>query len=112
MTDLTYIFQAITTLAVAIITAFFIPWIKEKIGSQNMDEFLRWVDIAVAAAEQLYESTDGDKKKAYVVQFLESKGFSIDTSAMNNAIEAAVLDLHNALYGSTTTITEGGAKLE
>ena len=104
MTDITPIIQAIITLAVALITAFVIPWLKNKIGAQNMDEFMRWVQIAVAAAEQLYESTDGDKKKAYVVNFLASKGFKVDTEELDNAIEAAVLELHNALYNNVEIV--------
>lgn len=100
MTDITPIIQAVVTLAVALITAFVIPWLKNKIGAQNMDEFMRWVQIAVAAAEQLYDSTDGDEKKAYVVNFLASKGFKVDTEELDNAIEAAVLELHNALYNN------------
>lgn len=104
MTDITPVVQAVITLAVALITAFVIPWLKKKIGTQNMDEFLRWVDIAVAAAEQLYASTDGDAKKAYVVQFLSNKGFKVDTEALDNAIEAAVLELHNSLAVATIAI--------
>ena len=99
MTDITPIIQAVVALAVALITAFVIPWMKNKIGAQNMDEFMRWVQIAVAAAEQLYESTDGDGKKAYVVNFLASKGFKVNPEEFDNAIEAAVLKLHNELYG-------------
>ena len=98
MTDITPIIQAVITLAVALITAFAVPWLKKKIGAENMDEFLKWVEIAVAAAEHLYDSLDGDAKKAYVVQFLTSKGFKVDTEALDNAIEAAVLKLHNELY--------------
>ena len=99
MTDITPIIQAVVALAVALITAFVIPWMKNKIGAQNMDEFMRWVQIAVAAAEQLYKSTDGDGKKAYVVNFLASKGFKVNPEEFDNAIEAAVLKLHNELYG-------------
>lgn len=106
MTDITPIIQAVITLAVALITAFVIPWLKKKIGAENMDEFMRWVAIAVAAAEQLYESTDGEKKKAYVVEFLLSKGFKVDVDELNNAIEAAVLELHNAL-NSTAEVKDG-----
>ena len=104
MTDITPIIQAVLTLAVSLITAFVIPWLKNKIGAQNMDEFMRWVEIAVAAAEQLYDSTDGDEKKAYVVNFLASKGFKVDTEELDNAIEAAVLELHNALYNNVEIV--------
>ena len=99
MTDITPILQAIFLLLTALVSAFVIPWLKNKVGAQNLDLFLAWVDIAVAAAEQLYDSMDGEKKKAYVVSFLASKGFKVDTEELDNAIEAAVLKLHNELYG-------------
>lgn len=112
MTDITPIIQAVITLAVALITAFVIPWLKNKIGAQNMDEFMRWVQIAVAAAEQLYDSMDGKKKKAYVVEFLSSKGFKVDTEELDNAIEAAVLELHNALYNNVELMQVVEAEVE
>lgn len=112
MTDITPIIQAVVTLAVALITAFVIPWLKNKIGAQNMDEFMRWVQIAVAAAEQLYDSMDGEKKKAYVVEFLSSKGFKVDTEELDNAIEAAVLELHNALYNNVELMQVVEAEVE
>lgn len=110
MIDLTPIFQALITLAVALITAFVIPWLKRKIGSEKMSEFLKWVDIAVKAAEQLYSTTEGDKKKLYVVQFLSDKGFKVDTATLDSAIEAAVLELHNDLYApiESTPALEAG----
>lgn len=110
MIDLTPIFQALITLAVALITAFVIPWLKRKIGSEKMSEFLKWVDIAVKAAEQLYSTAEGDKKKLYVVQFLSDKGFKVDTATLDSAIEAAVLELHNDLYApiEDTSALEAG----
>lgn len=97
--NITEIMKLVVYLLAAVISLFVIPWIKGKIGAQNMTEFLRWVDIAVAAAEQVYLSTEGDKKKAYVMDYLESKGFYVDGEDLDNAIEAAVNRLHNELYG-------------
>lgn len=97
--DITPIINAAIALLAAIVTAFVVPWIKNKIGQQNMDTFLAWVEIAVAAAEQLYKDADGELKKKYVVAYLESKGFTVDSEDVDNAIEAAVLELHSALYG-------------
>ena len=114
MIDLTPILNAVIALAAALITAFLIPWIRKKIGAENMDDFLQWVEIAVAAAEQLYESTDGEKKKEYVVDFLEDKGFKFNMEELENAIEAAVLHLHDQLYNDveivqTAEVTEEAA---
>ena len=95
--NLTPIFQAAILLVAAIVTTFVVPWIKSKAKNEDMAIFLRWVEIAVAAAEQLYESTDGEKKKAYVLAYLNGKGYTVDVDDLENAIEAAVLKLHNEL---------------
>jgi hypothetical protein len=63
-----------------------------------------WVDIAVAAAEQMYKATDGPMKKRYVVNYLSNKGFVVDEDELDLAIEAAVNRLHHELYG--TVISE------
>ena len=99
--DITTIAQAVVALLAALVSAFVIPWVKKKIGAENMTEFLKWVDIGVAAAEQLFESTDSVAKKQYVSVFLESKGFKINAAELDNAIEASVIRLHNELYGTT-----------
>lgn len=96
--EITEIMKLGVYLLAAVVSAFIIPWLKGKIGAQDMDDFLTWVDIAVYAAEQVYESTDGDKKKTYVMDYLESKGFKVDGEDLDNAIEAAVIRLHNELY--------------
>ena len=36
-------------------------------------------------------------RKEYVVRFLESKGYDVDTQEVDSAIEAAVLKLHQKL---------------
>ena len=58
---------------------------------------LRWVEIAVSAAEQLYDATQGNAKKQYVVSFLEERGYRVDEEELNLAIEAAVLRLHREI---------------
>ena len=97
MTDLTPIINAAVALLAAIITAFVIPWIKRKTTAQDRETMLAWVEIAVAAAQQLYHNLDGAARKEYVVKFLAEKGYSIDDTALDNAIEAAVLKLHREL---------------
>ena len=97
--DITPIINAAIALLAAIVTAFVVPWLKKKISAEDMDAFLAWVEIAVAAAEQLYKDADGEVKKKYVLAYLESKGFEVDSEDVDNAIEAAVLELHSALYG-------------
>lgn len=97
MTDLTLVVNAVITLAAALITAFVIPWLKRNTSAKDREEFLKWVEIAVAAAEQLFYATQGTEKKKFVVQFLNDKGFNFSEEEVNTAIEGAVLRLHRDL---------------
>ena len=95
--DLTPVFNAFIALAAALITAFVVPWIKRNTSEKDREEFLKWVEIAVAAAEQLFYSTQGKEKKKFVVQFLQEQGFTFSESEIETAIEGAVLKLHQNL---------------
>ena len=97
MTDLTPIINAAAALTAALISAFLIPWLKRQTTRQDREELLKWVEIAVAAAEQLFHTTQGTEKKKFVVSFLEEKGFSFSEDEINTAIEGAVLKLHREL---------------
>lgn len=94
MTDLTPIIEAAVALAVAVITAFVIPYLKEKIGAAKYAKMLEWVTIAVKAAEMIYKGTGrGAEKKAHVLSFLKEKGFTVDPVSLDVMIESAVLEL-------------------
>lgn len=93
--DITHVIGAVITLIVFMVGAFLLPLIRQKVGDGNMEELLRWVDIFVRAAEQIFrESGMGAKKKAYVLERLKEKGYTIDLEAVEDMIEAAVLKLN------------------
>lgn len=94
MIDLTPVVNAIIALIAAAISVFLIPWIKEKIEAEKLEQIMGWVTIAVEAAEQIYrESGMGAKKKAYVLDFLAKKGCTLDADSVDAMIESAVLNL-------------------
>lgn len=97
MTDLTPVINAIIALLAALITAFVIPWLRRKTSAQDRAELLEWVEIAVAAAQQLFHQLDGAERKQYVLDFLAEKGYYLEDKEVDNAIEAAVLRLHRQL---------------
>ena len=97
-TDITPIAIALIALATACASVVVVPWLRSTFDAQEMANLLRWTEIAVAAAEQLYSMNDGKQKKRYVRNFLESKGYTFNAIEIENAIEAAVLKLHNDLY--------------
>lgn len=97
MIDLTNIVSAVITLIIAVISTFLIPYLKTKVDEMKFENIKTWVKVAVEAAEMIYTGTGrGEEKKAYVVQYLNSKGYTIDTESINNLIESAVLELKNS----------------
>lgn len=107
--DYTELIQAIIALVSLLITSFLIPWLKQKISAEKRAKLLDYVKIGVAAAEQIYGSKAGQKKKDYVVAFLLSKGVVFDVDEVENMIESEVYKLTQA---SQATITLEGEELE
>ena len=98
MFDITPVFEAIVALAVAIITSILIPYIKSKTTAEQQQNINAWVQIAVTAAEQIFNGSGrGAEKKEYVIAFLADKGFKIDEASVDALIEAAVKALNEGL---------------
>jgi len=95
--DITSILEAVIALAVAVVTVFLLPWLSSKTTAEERKELLGWVDIAVAAAQQLYHQCSGQQRLDYALSVLEEKGFDVDDGAVVDAVEAAVLKLHRKL---------------
>ena len=97
--DYTEIISAGVALISALVSAFLIPWIKERASAEQLKKWQTYVEIAVKAAEQLYNANEGAEKKAYVLQYLAEKGIKFDSDTVDKMIESAVLTLHHELYG-------------
>ena len=94
MKDYTLLFEGVLTILFALITMYFIPWLKTKVSAEELADIIKWVKIAVQAAEMIYnESGMGEAKKAYVKMFLEDKGIKYDERQIDSLIESAVMEL-------------------
>ena len=94
MKDYTLLFEGVLTILFALVTMYVIPWIKTKVSAEELAEIIKWVKIAVQAAEMIYkESGMGEEKKAYVKTFLEDKGIKYEERQIDSMIESAVLEL-------------------
>ena len=94
MYDLTPIIEAVAALIGVVITCILVPFIRSKTTAEQQKEINAWVKIAVSAAEQFFKGSGrGEEKKAYVVKFLQEKGFTIDPDSLDKLIEAAVFNL-------------------
>lgn len=93
--DYTFIFELIITLISALISCFLIPQLKNRLSEEKRQKLLYWTEIAVKAAEQLFESKTGQQKKEYVVSFLLSKGIVFDVDEVTALIESEVYKLQS-----------------
>ena len=95
------LFEVILTLIpvlCTILTIYIIPFIKAKIGNENLAKYEYWVNIAVKAAELIWTETGhGADKKQYVVDFMNnmfnSKKIIITEEQINLLIESAVKNM-------------------
>ena len=98
MIDLTDVIIAVIGLVGTVLTTFLIPYLRQKLTAEQYNEMQLWVNIAVKAAEMLYTGSGyGAEKKAYVIEFLKQKGYTMDTESVENMIESAVLEMQNSM---------------
>lgn len=90
------IILAVIALLGTIMTAVVAPYVKSKYTEVKRNEIYRYVEIAVLAAEQILkiQDPDGSKRKQYVIDFLNSKGFKLSPQELDTIIEAAVKELN------------------
>lgn len=94
MIDITNVVSAVITLLVAVVTTFLIPYLKERVDAEKFEKIKAWVKVAVEAAEMIYTGVGrGEEKKAYVLDYLNQKGYKLDSATIDNLIESAVLEL-------------------
>lgn len=94
--DITEVVRAAIALIAALVTYFLVPWLKQKVEAEKLNEITKWVKAGVKAAEMIYnESGMGVKKKAYVLEFLAEKGYTMDIDSIDILIEAAVQELNS-----------------
>ena len=96
---------AIISIVGAVITGVLIPYLRSKITTNKLEEIQYWVNVAVTAAEQIFnEPKMGDLKKKYVLDFLSELGVNLTEEELNALIEAAVKEL-NLLQEPTAATT-------
>ncbi len=89
------IFNALIALCAAVITCFVIPWVRANTKATDQANITMVVQMAVAAAEQLFGSGHGAEKLDYVVKYLADLKIKVS----REEIEAAVFWLSDAITG-------------
>lgn len=100
MNDITFnILKIVISVATALIAAYLVPYLKEKIKDAKYKNLVDAVKTAVEAAEQIFkESGMGKVKKDEVVKFVTTwmaeQGIIISDDQLDQLIEAAVFQLN------------------
>lgn len=99
--DITVILELIIKLIFAAITIFVVPKLKalisEKVAESDQKKIIRWVELAVQAAEEAERAGLIDKKAkyTYALDFLEKRGVTFDPDTMQALIDSTCWELFN-----------------
>jgi len=118
MSDILFeILKVLVMIAALVIARYLVPWVKDKIGAENLNAVAQWAKYAVLMAQQVLWDKSGQDKKDYVTKFLKkmlmAKNISISDEQLNILIEAAVKQMkmqENAgIVIDAIDVTEEGA---
>lgn len=113
--DITPILEPAVKLIFAAVTIFLIPKLKEllaaKVAESDQKKLLRWVELAVQAAEEAARSGLIDKKAKYqyAKDFLERRGVTFDVDTMQALIDSTVWELFNQFKKDSDSDAESEA---
>lgn len=101
---ITKITECAITIILLIVSAYVIPFLKSKIGTDKMQLLKDFVEAAVRAAEQLYKPEEWKLKKDYVTHLVSEKandlGIGLNEAEIDAVIEGIVNYVkHNKDYG-------------
>lgn len=91
VTELT---RAIVSVILILISAYVIPWLKNKIGEDKYVTIVEFAEIVVRSAEKIYTTEEWAQKKAYAYNMVAKKaqelGIDINEKEINAIVEGAV----------------------
>lgn len=86
--------KAIVSVILILISAYVIPWLKNKIGDDKYATIIEFAEIVVRSAEKIYTPEQWQEKKNYAVELVIAKakevGLELSTEEINAIIEGAV----------------------
>ena len=94
--DFVTVFTGVLMVFSAVVLYFIIPYINSKVAAEDMAFILKIIDIAVRAAEQMYQATGvGEFKKEKVIEFIrDNYDINITDEELSILIESAVKELN------------------
>lgn len=89
------IFYVVLGIISILVSGVLVPYLKRKGLQVKTNNALEAVEIAVKAAEQIYNQFgQGQLKKEYVLRRLSEQGIKLSEKELDDMIEASVLELN------------------
>lgn len=113
--NITPILELAVKLIFTAVTIFLIPKLKElistKVAESDQKKIIRWVELAVQAAEEAERSGLIDKKAKYqyAKDFLEKRGVTFDADTMQALIDSTCWELFNQFKKDSDSDAESEA---
>lgn len=113
--DITPILELVVKLIFTLIMIFLVPKLKElistKVAESDQKKIIRWVELAVQAAEEAERSGLIDKKAKYqyAKDFLEKRGVTFDADTMQALIDSTCWELFNQFKKDSDSDAESEA---
>lgn len=63
---------AVFSVVAAVVSFYVVPFLKSKIGAQQYEKLLYFIKLAVRSAEQLFDASDNEEKKKYVLNAVKN----------------------------------------
>ena len=70
-----------------LVTGYLIPWLRAKAGKEKQEMLNSWVDVAVYAAQQLYETKTISDRLDYAARWLESHNIVVDRAQIEAGVK-------------------------
>lgn len=99
MSDIIFeILKIVVMLASLLVTAYVVPWLRDRINTDRVVEVEKWVKYAVLMAQQVYSQESGEKRKEIVLEIIYDilRRNNIDflsDAQIDTLIEAAVKEM-------------------
>lgn len=103
MNDVTFmILKIVVSVAVALITVYVVPYLKELKNNEEYSALFEMVEVAVHAAEQTIKTGGADKKEAvmmYLTEWAKAHNITVSQEQINQLVEAAVFSMNQIKEG-------------
>lgn len=105
--ELTELFQAVLAALAALVTGYLIPWLKSKAGKEKQELVNTMIDVAVYAAQQLYETNTISNRLDYACEWLKEHGVSVDRAQVEAGVKRYKSGSLTELISATPEAKEG-----